>query len=1072
MLVRDWSDERAGHRPAIAVLGALEVRTPDGDLVPISARKHADLLVILTAERSVRSAGRLCELLWRGAPPDSAMVTLQGYVLRLRRALAAVPDIRIDTAGGGYVLRCVGPSTDLDLLDVLSRDAREAYANGEVERAVDLLGDALALWRGDALTEIDDVIEIAPERARLDELRTELTEMCAEGLIALGRARQAVAMLTEARGRHPLRESTARLSALVLRDSGRTSEALDVLVDLRRRMRDELGLDPSSDTERLEAELRRPPAPAAEVEPESRLYGREAAAAALDRAWRTSTRDLTVVTVRGPAGIGKSSIVTDAVRRHHSTALVTGGVEGVKSTALESVSTLLDQAAINGRSVPADPGPRTLAAVLAAMAREDGHVVVVVDDVQWVDVDSLRMIAGATRILRGRPVLVVLIARSERLSDEAAGSVRTLQAIGVHQTIELAALSDAAVADLVDAELGSAAAEVRDTIVHHSGGSPFVAAQLCDLVRAGRDLTAASVAGGVLRIKLDSVSRPARELAELLAVSGTSTSAAVAMAADASSDFDARVQELVAAHLVTRSAGAIEFTHDLVRAAVLDPLGSRHTAHVHRRIAAALEMCTPDALTAIAAHRSAAAADGIDAAAAIACAAAARSALDRSALRECVDHATRGLRHARPDDIAVRTELDTVAGQAHTRLGRYDDAAECFERAGRRCIGHDDWVGLGRIVLLASSRGVGGYFSGYGVIQSGSGTLRAQALAHRGVLGREMIAQLLAVSVVESAVHGLPDDLDQLAEAFAYTERYTESWQQVRLAEFICIWDPTTVAERSAIADELSDLAGDREARATALHLRRVCALEAGDLRLVRRLSAEFARLAADGGADATAMQVWWQVMIAVLRGQYEQSHALMRQLADGLGAVDGPARILAEASMLTAHSIELWHQGRLAEALPEVDRMTDDFDDDFALVAAMAYAEVAEYDRALRLVERILAHPGRLHGPRLAIRVPLLIEALLVIGADAQYRCEVERFAGQLEPYTEGWGDELLVQWPGLVCLGPAGLYRGTVRGILGRPDATALVDAAMRRARILGAHPYERRAADRLTRWPFVRS
>jgi hypothetical protein len=180
---------------------------------------------------------------------------------------------------------------------------------------------------------------------------------------------------------------------------------------------------------------------------------------------------------------------------------------------------------------------------------------------------------------------------------------------------------------------------------------------------------------------------------------------------------------------------------------------------------------------------------------------------------------------------------------------------------------------------------------------------------------------------------------------------------------------------------------------------------------------------------------------------------------------------MLAEASLLTANSIELWHKGRLAEALPEVDRMTEDFDDDFALVAAMAYAEIGRHDRALGLIERLMENPGRLHGPRLAIRVPLLIEALLVIGAHAPHRSEVERFARRLEPYTAGWGEALLVQWPGLVCLGPSGLYRGTIRGILGRPDATDLVTAAMRRARVLGAHPYEQRAAQRLTRWPFVR-
>ncbi|HEY5854021.1 MAG TPA: hypothetical protein VIW24_08205 [Aldersonia sp.] len=48
-------------------------------------------------------------------------------------------------------------------------------------------------------------------------------------------------------------------------------------------------------------------------------------------------------------------------------------------------------------------------------------------------------------------------------------------------------------------------------------------------------------------------------------------------------------------------------------------------------------------------------------------------------------------------------------------------------------------------------------------------------------------------------------------------------------------------------------------------------------MRLVRRLSAEFTRVAAEGGADLATMQLWWwDVMLAVLRGDYERSHALM----------------------------------------------------------------------------------------------------------------------------------------------------------------------------------------------------
>ncbi|WP_288049643.1 BTAD domain-containing putative transcriptional regulator [Nocardia sp.] len=1072
-LVRALSGDVARVRPAIAVLGPLEVSGPDGVRIAVPARKHAELLVILAAERTTRSAGYLCELLWRGSPPDSALVTLQGYVSRLRRALKPLPDLRIDTDTHGYVLRCDGSGTDLDLLDVWSRDARAAVADGDIGRAVELLDRALGLWRGDALSDVDDVAELAPERARLDELRSELVELCAEALIVLGRARHAVTLLADERERHPFREGTARLLALALRDCGRISEALDVLVRLRRSLRAEFGLDPGADTVRVETEIRTASA-APTVEAVSTLYGRADVAGVLDRAWRRSRQGLTVVTVRGAPGIGKTAVVEDAVRRHGGTAYFTAAVGGFGAQPLATLTPWLDQAALSGRVVPDIPTPRVLAALFADITRETGRMVAVIDDVQWADPDSVRMIAAAMRVLRAHPILLLLTVRGAALPAETAAAVQSLRAAGTHVTVDLAPLSDTAVAEFVRAELGDVGAAARTDIVRASLGSPFIAAQLCDLVRAGRPVHGTGAVTAITEAKLGAVTESARDLAELLAVLGVRASLGLAAAADGTARFDEAVAELVAAQIVSVTDNTIGFGHELVRDTVVSGLGAVRKASLHRRIADTLALSRPDDTASAALHRSAAALDSIDRAAALACATAARDALRRDAVSDCADFAARGIRHAEPGDAELLVELDCLAGQAHHRLGHYDSAAESFDRAGRRCAERDDRTALARTALLAAPRGVAGYFSGYGVVHTGSSALRARALAHRQDLDADLVAEVEAIEAADRAIHGTAGDLEVLADARARSAPGRRSWRQVRLAEFICTWEPTTVAERRVIAEELEQLAGhDREALATAIHLRRVCALESGDMRLVRRLSAEFTRLAADGGTDLAATQLWWQVMLAVLRGDYEQSRTLMTTFADGLGAVDGPARLLAEASLLTSSSIELWHRGRLREALAEADRMAEDFDEDFAIVVAMAAAEIGDHERAMRLIEQVVALPGRLHGPRLVVRVPLLLEALLVVGQHAPDRRDrVVEFAAVLAPLTAGWGETLIVQWPGLVCLGPSGLYRGTARGMLGRAGARAEVVAAMNRARALGARPYESRARDRLARWPFADS
>ncbi|MGV9583814.1 BTAD domain-containing putative transcriptional regulator [Nocardia farcinica] len=1062
----------SGDRPTIAVLGPLEVRGPDGTPIPVPARKHADLLVILAAERTTRSADHLCELLWRGHPPASALVTLQGYVARLRRALRPLPDVRIETGPNGYVLRCDGSGTDLDLLDVLTRDARAAHADGDVARTVALLERALALWRGEPLTDVADIAELAPERARLTQLRAELVELCAEGLMVLGRERHAVTVLTDEHRRHPYREGLGRLLALALRGCGRTAEALEVLVGLRGRLREDLGLDPEPATVRVEEQLRRAPATAATAAGPSLLVGRAEAAALLDRADERARHGLTVVTVHGPAGIGKTALVEDALRRHGHRAFVTAGVRG--APAVPVLTPWLDQAALAGHAVPDAPTARDLAALFAEVVREAGRAVAVVDDLQWADADSLRLIAAAMRILRAHPVLLLLTLRPGPYPDEVETALRVLRSAGTHVTVELGPLPDAAVADLVTAAIGSTDPAARDRIVALSAGSPFVAAQLGDLVRAGRPLDAAAAAE-IAAAKLRTVSPEARALAELLAVLGPDTPLGLLAAAGKESDsglFDAHLAELVAARIAVVRDAHVTFGHDLLRAAVLAALGDRRRADLHGRAADVLAELRPEALSARALHRSAAALGGRDPAAARACLDAARDALRRDSPGECVDLAERGARHADPADVALAIDLDLLRGRAHHRLGHYDAAAACFDRAGRHCADRADWPALARTALLAAPHGVGGYFSGYGVVQAGSSSLRAQVLAHRHDLDTDVVAQVQAIEAADRAIHGSDGDLDALAEARARSAPGSRSWPQVLLAAFLCLWDPATVADRRKIAEELEELAGhDRMARATALHLRRVCALESGDLRLVRRLSAEFARLADGGGTDLAATQLWWQVMLAVLRGDYAESRTLMARFAADLGAVDERARLLAEASMLTSSSIELWHRGRLAEVLADADRMAEDFDEDFALVVALAAAEAGDHRRALAAVESILALPGRLHGPRVAVRVPLLTEALLAVGQRApDERARVAGFAAALEPLTRGWSDTLLVQWPGLVCLGPSGLYRGTVRALLGLPGAADEVRAAEQRARTSGARPYAARAADRLARWPFA--
>ncbi|HEY5854020.1 MAG TPA: hypothetical protein VIW24_08200 [Aldersonia sp.] len=91
----------------------------------------------------------------------------------------------------------------------------------------------------------------------------------------------------------------------------------------RRDLAEQVGLDPAPRRCRWSARSGSPTRPPPTAD-ESAIFGR--ADAALDRAWRASTRGLTVVDVRGPGGIGKAALIDDALRRHRSADL--SGVGG------------------------------------------------------------------------------------------------------------------------------------------------------------------------------------------------------------------------------------------------------------------------------------------------------------------------------------------------------------------------------------------------------------------------------------------------------------------------------------------------------------------------------------------------------------------------------------------------------------------------------------------------------------------------------------------------------------------------------------------------------------------------
>jgi predicted ATPase/DNA-binding SARP family transcriptional activator len=295
------------------VLGPIEA-VRDELAVRLGGRRQRALLALLLLEpgRPV-SPDRLIDGLWRDTPPPDAERALRVYVSRLRAALG---EGAVRTHASGYALQAESERIDSKQFERLLRDGREALRRGSAGLAAERLGAALALWRGDAMSDVADDGPLALEARRLDELRLVCKEELFEAELALGRHAGLVAELERLVADHPLRERLWRQLVVALYQSGRQADALAAYQRARTLFADELGLEPSEELRAVERavlrhEVRQVP-PEQERHnlpaPVTSFVGRERELDDLARL----LRQVRLVTLTGMGGAGKTRLAIEA----------------------------------------------------------------------------------------------------------------------------------------------------------------------------------------------------------------------------------------------------------------------------------------------------------------------------------------------------------------------------------------------------------------------------------------------------------------------------------------------------------------------------------------------------------------------------------------------------------------------------------------------------------------------------------------------------------------------------------------------------------------------------------------
>jgi DNA-binding SARP family transcriptional activator len=234
------------------MLGPLEV-TVDGRQVSLGGRRQRTLLALLLLNANTPvSRQRLIGGVWGEEPPRSASESLDAYLYRLRKIIG--PD-RLLRGAGGYVLRVEPGELDVDEFDRLVAIARQAADASDAVRAVGALSAALALWRGRPLADLSDEPFVKTEITQLEQAHLAALEDRVEADLRVGRGASLVAELQELAAEHPLRERLAAALMVALYRAGRQADALAEYKAVRRRLIEELGLEPGPELQELERRI-------------------------------------------------------------------------------------------------------------------------------------------------------------------------------------------------------------------------------------------------------------------------------------------------------------------------------------------------------------------------------------------------------------------------------------------------------------------------------------------------------------------------------------------------------------------------------------------------------------------------------------------------------------------------------------------------------------------------------------------------------------------------------------------------------------------------------------------------
>jgi DNA-binding SARP family transcriptional activator len=636
----------------VSLLGE-QVITDDGTAVQARSSRTAALVAYLVAHAGSPQARQvIAGTFWPDSTDAQALTNLRRELHHLRQVLGDEPSLVVTSRD---LCWRDTPTCHVDVRTfAIEREAAlAAAAAGDSEGIAAHATAAVDQYQGDLLPGVYDDWLLEARSA----LQRECADLC--DLLSATRARTGdlTGAVDAARRRiqlQPLEEVGYRTLMLLQADLGDRAGAVSTYHHCASVLERELGVLPDPAIQQAFQRLMArgdpagispqavQPAPGRSGRAGGQLIGRAREYSVLQDLWRAAAGGQPgLALIGGGAGVGKTRLaaeLTELARMHG--AVVTSsqcfGTSGrlalapvadwLRSPAVQSAAATLDPAwrAEVGRLVPkegreergaglramADAWQRHrffegLARALIAVGRP---TLLVLDNMQWCDQETLAFLTFFLGLAAGTPVLVAGTLRNDiRDQDpELADWIVRMQATGLLTELSLSPLETGDTARLAEAISGRPfPADHVDLLQATTGGFPLY---VVEAVRGIVDLGSAPLpAGGltaVLNNRLDHATAPAREVAGLAAAVGTNfTLDLLTEASDLDADMVVEaVDELWRRRIMHEFGDGYDFSHDLLRETAYTHVSPPKRWLLHRRIAQALELLQADDIDAVSAQ--------------------------------------------------------------------------------------------------------------------------------------------------------------------------------------------------------------------------------------------------------------------------------------------------------------------------------------------------------------------------------------------------------------------------------------------------------------------------------------